>query len=87
MIGFIQQLQRRTPIAWLQLTRHKGRFLVAISGVAFADLLMFMQLGFQGALFNSATRLQNVLEADAVIFSTQGRNLIDMGTSIKNVSH
>ncbi|MDJ0798863.1 MAG: ABC transporter permease DevC [Calothrix sp. MO_167.B12] len=80
MIGFIQQLQRRTPLGWLQLTRHKGRFLVAISGVAFADLLMFMQLGFQGALFNSATRLHNALEADVVVFSTQARNLIDMST-------
>ncbi|MDJ0618653.1 MAG: ABC transporter permease DevC [Calothrix sp. MO_192.B10] len=80
MIGFIQQLQRRTSLGWLQLSRHKGRFLVAISGVAFADLLMFMQLGFQGALFNSATRLHNLLEADVVVFSTQARNLIDMST-------
>ncbi|MEO0971284.1 MAG: ABC transporter, partial [Cyanobacteria bacterium J06639_18] len=57
MIGFIGKIRRRIPLGWLQLSHHKGRFIVAISGVAFADLLMFMQLGFQSALFNSATRL------------------------------
>ncbi|MEM7553975.1 MAG: ABC transporter permease DevC [Cyanobacteria bacterium P01_A01_bin.84] len=80
MIGFIGQLRRRTPLGWLQLSRHKGRFAVAIAGVAFADLLMFMQFGFQSALFDSATRLHNVLDADVLIISTQARNLIDMST-------
>ncbi|NEQ27838.1 MAG: ABC transporter, partial [Microcoleus sp. SIO2G3] len=51
MIGFIfqqiQQLGRRTPLGWLQLSHQKSRFLVALSGIAFADVLMFMQLGFQ----------------------------------------
>ena len=80
MIGFIGKIRRRIPLGWLQLSRHKGRFLVAISGVAFADLLMFMQLGFQAALFNSATRLHKSLNSDIVIFSTQARNLTDMST-------
>ncbi|MDJ0693505.1 MAG: ABC transporter permease DevC [Mastigocoleus sp. MO_167.B18] len=80
MIGFIGKIRRRMPLGWLQLSRHKGRFLVAISGVAFADLLMFMQLGFQSALFNSATRLHKSLQGDIVIFSTQARNLTDMST-------
>ena len=80
MIGFIGQVRRRIPLGWLQLSRHKGRFLVAISGVAFADLLMFMQLGFQAALFNSATRLHKSLQGDIVIFSTQARNFTDMST-------
>lgn len=80
MIGFIGKIRRRTPLGWLQLSRHKGRFLVAISGVAFADLLMFMQLGFQSALFNSATRLHKSLQGDIVIFSSQARNFTDMST-------
>lgn len=80
MIGFIGKIRRRTPLGWLQLSRQKGRFLVAISGVAFADLLMFMQLGFQDALFNSATRLHKSLQGDVVIISTQARNLTDMST-------
>ncbi|AFY56003.1 DevC protein [Rivularia sp. PCC 7116] len=80
MIGFIQQLQRRTPLGWLQLTRQKGRLLVAISGVAFADLLMLMQLGFQSALFNSATRLHDSLRADIVLLNPQALNLQDLST-------
>jgi putative ABC transport system permease protein len=80
MIGFISQLQRRTPLGWLQLSNQKNRFLVALSGVAFADLLMFMQLGFQSALFDSATRLHQVLRADVVLVSTQARNLSFMST-------
>ncbi|MGH2414894.1 MAG: ABC transporter, partial [Microcystaceae cyanobacterium] len=67
MIGFIQQLQRRTPLGWLQLNHQKSRLLVALSGIAFADILMFMQLGFQNALYDSNTRLNRVLQTDIVL--------------------
>lgn len=80
MIGFIQQLQRRTPLGWLQLTRQKGRLAVALSGVAFADLLMLMQLGFRSALFNSATTLHESIRADVVLLSPQALNLQDLST-------
>ncbi|MGA9381941.1 MAG: ABC transporter permease DevC, partial [Phormidium sp.] len=80
MIGFIQQIRRRTPLGWLQLTKQKSRLWVAISGVAFADLLMMMQLGFQTALYDSNTRLHQHLDADLVLVNPQGRNLINMST-------
>ena len=80
MIGFIQKLQRRTPLGWLQLTRKKGRLAVALSGVAFADLLMLMQLGFRSALFNSATVLHESLRADIVLLNPQALNLQDLST-------
>ena len=80
MIGFIQQLQRRTPLGWLLLTRQIGRLLVALSGVAFADLLMLMQLGFRSALFNSATILHESLRADVVLLNPQALNLQDLST-------
>jgi putative ABC transport system permease protein len=80
VIGFIQQLGRRTPLAWLQLTHQKGRFLVALSGIAFADVLMFMQLGFQTALFESNTRLHNSMQGDIFLISPQARNLANMST-------
>jgi putative ABC transport system permease protein len=80
MIGFIQQLGRRTPLGWLQLTHQKGRFLVALSGIAFADVLMFMQLGFQTALFDSNTKLHRSMQADIVLISPQARNLANMST-------
>ncbi|WP_310414951.1 ABC transporter permease DevC [Chamaesiphon sp. OTE_8_metabat_110] len=80
MLKLIQNLTRRTPLGWLQLTQHKGRFAVAISGVAFADLLMLMQLGFQGALFDSAVVLHSKLKADIFIISPQALNIGAMST-------
>lgn len=80
MIGFLSQLQRRTPLGWLQLKREKGRLMVALAGIAFADLLMFMQLGFQSALFDSNTRLSRSLNADVVIISPQARNMQFLST-------
>jgi putative ABC transport system permease protein len=80
VIGFIQQLRRRTPLGWLQLSHEKGRFLVALSGIAFADVLMFMQLGFQNALFDSNTRLHASMQGDIMLVSPQARNLANMST-------
>jgi putative ABC transport system permease protein len=79
MIGFIQQL-RRTPLGWLQLSREKSRFLVTLSGIAFADVLMFMQLGFQTALYDSNTRLHRSIDADIFLISPQARNLANLST-------
>jgi putative ABC transport system permease protein len=65
----------RIPLAWRQLMKQKGRFLVAICGITFADFLMLMQLGFQSALYDSNTRFHEVLQADLVLVSRQGQNL------------
>jgi putative ABC transport system permease protein len=80
MIGFIQQLQRRTPLGWLQLSREKSRLVVALSGIAFADVLMFMQLGFQNALYYSNTRVGRTLQTDIILVSPQARNMQYLST-------
>lgn len=69
-----------TPLAWLQLTRQKGRFLIALAGIAFAVILMFMQLGFQASLFDSATRFHQSLDADLVLISARSKSLGYMRT-------
>ncbi|WP_414544111.1 ABC transporter permease DevC [Nostoc sp. CCY0012] len=79
-MGLIKQLRRRTPLGWLQLSHEKSRLLVAISGIAFADVLMFMQIGFQTALYDSNTRLHRSLQADIVLTSPQARSLQNMPT-------
>ena len=63
------------PLAWLQLSREKLRLLVALAGIAFAVILMFMQLGFQAALYDSATRLHQSLQGDLVLLSTRSKSL------------
>ncbi|MBW4596043.1 MAG: ABC transporter permease DevC [Brasilonema angustatum HA4187-MV1] len=80
MIGFIQQLHQRIPLGWLQLSHEKSRLLVALSGIAFADVLMFMQLGFQTALYDSNTRLNRVLQTDIVLLSPKARNMQNLST-------
>jgi putative ABC transport system permease protein len=78
MIPLFEQLRRRTPLGWLQLTHEKSRLLVAVSGIAFADVLMFMQSGFQTALYDSNTRLHRSLQADIILISPQARSLQSM---------
>lgn len=80
MIGLISQLQRRTPLGWLQLSHDKGRFLVALAGIAFADVLMFMQLGFQSALYDSNTRANRAMLADIILLSPKALNLQNLST-------
>ncbi len=70
----------RTPLGWLQLRHDRGRFLVALAGIAFADLLMFMQLGFQAALYDSNTRLTRDLRGDVVLISPKALNLQNLST-------
>lgn len=72
--------KRQIPLAWLQLIRQKGRFIVALSGIAFADILMLMQLGFESALYDSNVRLHQSLNADLVLISPRARNLASMST-------
>ena len=69
---------RRTPLAWLQLTKEKTRFLVALAGIAFADILMFVQLGFQDALFDGATKPHHSLQADLVLINPQFQTLFSV---------
>ena len=57
------------PLAWLQLTREKLRLLIALSGVGFAVVLIFMQLGFREALFDSAVRYHTSLVYDIALIN------------------
>lgn len=75
-----QQLQRRTPLGWLQLRRDRGRLAVALAGIAFADVLMFTQLGFQASIYDSNTRFHRALNADVVLLSPKAQNLQNLST-------
>jgi putative ABC transport system permease protein len=69
---------RKIPLAWLQLTRERTRLFVALAGIAFADILLFMQLGFQDSLYFSNVRFHTSLQADIVLISNQSNSLISM---------
>jgi len=70
----------KTPLAWLQLKRDKTRLLIALAGIGFADILMFMQMGFRNALFDSATVFNQSLQGEIVLISSQSVSLVAMQT-------
>ncbi|WP_427158601.1 ABC transporter permease DevC [Aliinostoc sp. HNIBRCY26] len=69
----------RVPLAWLQLTRYKLRLVVAILGIAFAAILIFMQLAFLDSLYDSQTALHKLLKADLVLINTDMKTLANTG--------
>ncbi|MDX2097675.1 MAG: ABC transporter, partial [Leptolyngbyaceae cyanobacterium bins.59] len=77
----MKYLTKKTPLAWLLLTKQKARLAVAIAGIAFADILMFVQMGFQGALFEAATKPYRELDADLVIANPQFQTLFAVRSS------
>jgi putative ABC transport system permease protein len=64
----------RIPITWLMLTHRVGRLILSILGIAFAVLLMFMQLGFLTGLFDSQSLAIRKLRADILIMSWTRHN-------------
>ena len=64
--------------AWLQLKHEKMRLMVAIGGISFAVVLIFMQLGLRVALFDSAVALYSKLEGDIFLLSPRSTALIAM---------
>ncbi|MGD1911511.1 MAG: ABC transporter permease DevC [Rivularia sp. (in: cyanobacteria)] len=66
--------KRKISLAWKQLIRQKGRFIIAIAGISFADILILMQLGFQSALLDTNTLLPKLIEADIILTSSQAQN-------------
>jgi putative ABC transport system permease protein len=59
----------RTPLAWQNLTHNPRRLVVAVSGVAFAVILIFMELGFLNALLESTVQVLRRLNGDIIILS------------------
>ena len=65
----------RVPLAWRNLTHDPVRFVLFLAGVVFAVVLMFVQLGFRGALLDSQTALHSRVDADLVLVNPLRRAL------------
>jgi putative ABC transport system permease protein len=65
------------PIGWAQLSHQKVRLLVALAGIAFADILIFMQLGFHTSIFGGVTCIHEHLRGDLFLVSTRAKFLAD----------
>jgi len=61
-------------IAWRQLVKEKRRVAAAVAGIAFAVLLMLVQLGFEQALFKSVRLLYRQFNAELFLVSPRYQN-------------
>jgi putative ABC transport system permease protein len=75
--GLLARILGRLPIGWLQLSHSRGRLGAALAGVAFANVLVFMQLGFLGALLGSIRLPYEALGADLLLQASDANTLQD----------
>ena len=75
--AFFERLTGRLPIGWLQLVHNRFRLAAALAGVAFADILILMQLGFLGAMIESIKFPYRQMNADILLSASDMNTLAD----------
>jgi len=71
-------MNRYIPLAWLQLLNDKLRLCAATAGIAFAVVLMLIQLGFEAALISSAGLHYNKMTYDIALVSQQYEFMLNL---------
>ncbi|OHC46556.1 MAG: ABC transporter permease [Rhodobacteraceae bacterium GWE1_64_9] len=79
MTRLLQRLFGRLPIGWLQLTHKRGRFAAALAGVAFANVLVFVQLGLMNSMGAATLKPYEFFEADVMISASDANALAEGG--------
>src|SRR6516164_6735843 len=59
----------RVPLAWMNLTHDRRRFVLFSLGIALAVVLIFVEYGFRNALLDSNVLLMQKLNADLAVVS------------------
>lgn len=77
MTALLARILGRIPIGWLQLTHSKSRLTVALAGVAFANVLVFVQLGISGGLTQTIELTYQPISADILITASDANTLAD----------
>jgi putative ABC transport system permease protein len=81
MTAILTRLLGRLPIGYLQLTHNPGRLLAALAGVAFANVLVFVQLGLAGSMAESVAIPYRLFQPDLLIVSpADSETLTDAST-------
>lgn len=66
----------KVPLAWRNLTASKKRLAISTSGIVFAVLLMFMQIGFRKALLDSSVEMMSHLNGNLFLISSTKYRLL-----------
>ena len=80
MTAVLSRLLGRLPIGWLQLSHNPMRLFAALAGVAFANILIFVQLGFLGGLSESTMFPYRIMNADILLIPPETNTLGDTRT-------
>lgn len=81
MSRLLQRLFGRLPIGWLQLTHKRGRFAAALAGVAFANVLVIVQLGIMNSMATATLKPYTFFDADIMI-SAGNANALSVGGNV-----
>ncbi len=81
MTAILSRLLGRLPVGYLQLTHNPGRLMAALAGVAFANVLVFVQLGLAGSMAESVEIPYRLFQPDLLIMSpAESETLSDAST-------
>jgi putative ABC transport system permease protein len=79
MSRLLQALFGRLPIGWLQLTQSRARFAAALAGVAFANVLVFVQLGIMNSMATATLKPYGFFQADIMISAFDANSMTEGG--------
>ena len=79
MRRLLQALFGRLPIGWLQLTHNRPRFAAALAGVAFANVLVFVQLGIMNSMATATLKPYGFFNADIMISAGDANSMTEGG--------
>ncbi|MCU0536779.1 MAG: ABC transporter permease DevC [Hydrococcus sp. Prado102] len=72
----LKKSHAQAPLAWAQLSHQKVRLVVATTGVCFANILMFTQIGLLAMLTDGTTKLHESLGGDLLLVSSFSPSLL-----------
>ena len=79
MSRLLKWLFGRLPIGWLQLTHSRTRFAAALAGVAFANVLVFVQLGIMNSMATATMKPYGFFQADIMISASDANSMTEGG--------
>ncbi len=66
----------KTPLAWRNFINNKARMFASVGGVAFAVVLMFIEMGFLNGLYDSQTEVVKKIDADLMIVNVHKEAIV-----------
>ena len=82
MTLILTALLGRLPIGYLQLTHNPGRLMAALAGVAFANVLVFVQLGLAGSMLESVATPYRLFQPGLMMISASGAQTLSDASKI-----